>query len=154
MRVRFLLVIFLAVLSVAARSQPEDPSLRKEIEAVYAKWDSLVAKRDIKGLWAMIDPSFVGVDLDGRAVPYAEGKEHFEQMMAQMQGIRSRIKVDHVYGDHREVCAWVTLHVTWEEKVNGRAVRREFSSKFAETLRWTGKGWRFTYSQMLPDFRP
>lgn len=149
-RIVSLLVVLLTAAAFAA-AQAENLALRKQVEAVYAKWDRLMAKKDIKALLGMLDSSFVGVDLDGNTATYQEAKAHFETMMAQLQDVKSKIKVDHVYGDNNEVVAWVTMTVTWKQKAGDKMEEMKFTAKFAETLKWTKSGWKFTYSQMLPN---
>ncbi len=153
MRITRIVSVFVGLLTVSAfaAAQAENPELRKQVEAVYAKWDRLVAKKDVDGLSAMLDASFVGVDLDGNRATAAEARKHFEAMLAQMHDIKSKIKADHVYGDNNEMVAWVTLTVTWKQKVGGKMEQMKFTAKFAETLKRTKDGWKFTYSQMLPN---
>lgn len=145
-------VVGLLAVSVFAAAQAENPKLRKQIEAVYAKWDRLVAKKDLDGLWAMLDPSFVGVDLDGNRATAAEGRKHFEGLLAEMHDLRSTIKVDQVQGNSDEVVAWVTATVAWKRKVGGKMEQMKFTAKYAETLKRTKDGWKFTFSQMLPNW--
>lgn len=153
MRITRIVSVFVGLLTVSAfaAAQAENPELRKQVEAIYAKWDRLTEKKDLKAMWDMLDPSFVGVDLEGNSMTAEEGKEHFEAMLAQMHDIKAKTKVDHVYGDNSEVVAWVTLNVTWKQKVGGKMEQMKFTAKFAETLKRTKDGWKFTYSQMLPN---
>jgi ketosteroid isomerase-like protein len=153
MRITRIVSVFVALLAVAAfaAAQAENPELRKQVEAVYAKWDRLTAKKDLDGLWELIDPSFVGVDLDGNRATAAEAKKHLAEILKQTHDLKSRIKVDQVQGNHDEVVAWVTMTVTWKEKVDGKMEQMKFTAKFAETLKRTKDGWRFTFSQMLPN---
>lgn len=110
MRINRILSVAIGLLAVCvfAAAQAGNAELRKQVEAVYAKWNRLMAKKDLDGLWAMIDPSFVGVDEDGNRATGTEVRKQFEAMLAQTHDVKSTIKVDQVQGNNDEVVAWVT----------------------------------------------
>lgn len=148
--VRSLFLLLALLVASMAVSQPEDPQLRKEIEAFYAKWDKLVGANNVKGLIDMIDPSFVQVDPDGKKMTYAEMRG---QMMAMLDSVRepkSKITLERVYAQGDETVAWVTMVSSFKMQAGKKWKPMSFTMKFAETIKRTPKGLKFVFSQALP----
>ncbi|HWP32037.1 MAG TPA: nuclear transport factor 2 family protein [Fimbriimonadales bacterium] len=137
-------------LTTSLLSQGEDPQLRKEMEAVYLKWDTLAQKGDLKGLLAMIHPSFVQIDEDGKRTNYAQFKKELTEILKMIREIKSHTVVHHVYGNREECYAWVTTKASFKMKQGEKWQTVSFTMHAAETLKRTPKGWQFVLSQSLP----
>lgn len=134
-----------------AISQAENAALRKEIEGVYKKFDSYVAKGDMKSVLNMLDDSFIQVDVDGNTMNKAQMKNAIESMAKIVKDAKSKCVVNSVHEQGREVVAWITMKMDFKMKDGDKWVPVSYTGKFAETLVKTPQGWKFTYSQTLPD---
>ncbi len=150
MKVLRFFCLFAALIATLASAQPENPQIRKEVQAVYTKWDRLVAKADIEGMLALLAEDFVSIDVEGNVHNRAEVVKEF-QAFKDVREPRSKIRVDHVYWDEQEAVAWVTMEASFLVKQGGKWERMTFTGKFAETLRKGPSGWKFVCSQQLPD---
>jgi ketosteroid isomerase-like protein len=139
-----------AIMATVAFAQAEEAGLRKEIQAVYAKFDKLVAARDSRGLMAMLDPSFIGTDADGKSIRYAETKQMVTTMLKSMRDPRSTITVQQVQRQGDEVVAYVTMKWSCKMKRGNKWVTESNTEKYAETLKKVNGTWRFFSSQALP----
>lgn len=150
MKVLRIFCLFAALTATFAIAQPENPQIRKEVQAVYTKWDRLVAKADIEGMLALLAADFVSIDVEGNVHNRVEVAKMF-QTFKDVRDARSKIRVDHVYWDEQEAVAWVTMEASFLIKQGGKWERMTFAGKFAETLRKGPSGWKFVCSQELPD---
>jgi ketosteroid isomerase-like protein len=146
----FALMLLLTAFSRLAFAQAEDPQVRKEIQRHYAKWDKLVAEGDFKSLFAMLDPSFVGMDKNGRAANCAAAKKQIESMFKNVREPKSKIVVKQIQSQGSEVVAWVSMTASFKMKQGSSWKPMSFTSNFAETLKKIDGQWRFTASQELP----
>jgi ketosteroid isomerase-like protein len=146
-----LAISFLAMaLGAAAFAQAENPQIRKEIEAVYLKWDMLVAKGDTKGLLAMIDKSCAMTDIEGQTHYYPEVKKEFESMFKGVRNQKSTITIHEIQEQGSEVVAWVSMKISFQQKQGNKWTPVSFTGRYAETLRRIGGQWKFVAAQELP----
>jgi ketosteroid isomerase-like protein len=146
-------VVALAILGLCgaiAFAQGESPIVRKEIEAVYEKWDRLVAKQDLKSLLAMIDKSFVMTDAEGKTMNYADMKKQMSSMVGSVRDCKSQITVNQIQEQGNEVVAWVTMKSSFKMKDGSKWVPVSFTARVAETLRKINGEWKFVAAQELP----
>ncbi|MGI8923137.1 MAG: nuclear transport factor 2 family protein [Fimbriimonadales bacterium] len=148
--VRMLIAAVAACLATGSLAQAENPQLRKEIEAVYAKWDALVAKGDLKGLIAMLDPSFVSTDTQGKVTNYEETKKFMASIFKTTKDARMKSTVNHIQAQSHEVVAWMTMKVSFKMKKGDKWVPTTFTGRFAETLKRIDGRWKFVASQEFP----
>lgn len=147
---RMALCMFGLYLAASVLAQAEDGELRKEMEALYLKWDTLAQKGNIKGLLAMIHPSFVQIDEDGKRTNYAQLKKELVEIFKTIRDIKSNTIVHHVYGNQEECYAWVTTKASFKIKRGNKWESVSFTMHAAETLKRTPRGWQFILSQSLP----
>lgn len=152
MKVAGWILLGLAAWTFARAGGPEDRALRKEVEATYAKWDSLIAKGDLAGMMTMLDASFVGLDLDGNVATKRDTERFMRQWLQSVREVRSFIRVEEIYPHGNEVEAWITMTLSFKTKKGGKWVEQSVTERFAETLKKTKTGWKFTHSQLLPPF--
>jgi ketosteroid isomerase-like protein len=143
-------IFLLLILSALGFAQAENPQLRKEIHQLYAQLDRAINKGDYEGGFALIDPSFVAVDAEGKKMTYKQFKAMINSMKGQMKGMRSRITVQQVQGDSQEAFAWLTMTHIHSYKEGGAWKKAAMTEKFVETLKKTPSGWKITYSQAVP----
>lgn len=139
--------IALFVLSACALAQS---SLRKEVEAFYAKWDRYVNAGKLDAAIGMLDVSFHQVSENGTKTNYWETVKHLKSMAGMFRNARSKIKVNSIQRQGDEVVAWVTMNFTGEMKTGKKWEKMNFKMQFAETIKRFPDGWRFIYSQALP----
>lgn len=143
-------LILSAVVAASSFAQAEDPALRKEVQALYTRWCQLAAKKDVKALVAMLDPSFQQVDAEGRITTYTQMKSQMESIMAICKDISCKITVDNVYRDGAEITAWGSMTISFKMKQGDKWVPQSFTEKFAETMKRVGGELKFIRSQSLP----
>jgi ketosteroid isomerase-like protein len=152
-RVKLIAVALLGALAVSAVSQGEDPQIRREIQAVYAKWDKLVGEGNVKALMAMIDPSFVATDAEGNTMSYGEVRKMFEDMLKSLREPKSKITVNQIQQQGDEVVAWVTMKASAKMKQGDKWVPMAFTMKFAETFKRVNGQWKFIASPLRSSQR-
>ncbi|MBX3119219.1 MAG: nuclear transport factor 2 family protein [Fimbriimonadaceae bacterium] len=153
-KVRIAMSLLLAVLAVSSFGQAEDAVLRKDMQKLYASWDGMVAKKDVKGLMSYLDKGFVGVDTEGNRMTYTESKDQLEMFFRVLRDVKTKTAVKHVRRQGPEAVAWVEMELTYKTQDNGKWVPMKVTMRFAETMKWTANGWRITYSQELPTNEP
>ncbi len=146
-----LIALLAVMLPTVCLTQAEDPALRKEIEAVYKKFDALVAKGDTKSIFEMVHDSFIQVDAEGKTMNKEQMKNEHKQVLESTRDAKSKCVVNVIHDHGTEVVAWITMRVDFKVKDGNKWVPVSFTGKFAETLVRTPQGWKFTHSQMLPD---
>lgn len=152
--VRRLLLSLVACGLVAggAFAQAEDAALRKEVQAIYTQFDSLVGKGDIKGIMSLLHPTFKSVDPDGKVKTYTQTRLEMESVKEMFKGAKSTIKVENVYRDGEEIAAWITMKVTFQvpDGIGKKWKTESFTGKFVETFKRFDGRLMFIRSQMLP----
>ena len=143
-------VFLLIVLSALSLAQAENPQLAKEVRQLYSAFDRAVNKGDYEGGFALLDPSFVAVDADGKRMSLKEFRAMVNSMKGQTKDMRSRITVQQVQGDTREAFAWITMIHSFSFRQGSTWQKVSSTEKFVETLKKTAGGWKITYSQVLP----
>ena len=151
MAIRKFLAFVTFLFPVIGLAQAENPALRKEIEAVYRKFDSMVAKNDTKGIADLLHESFIQVDADGNTMTKEQLKKAHGEVLKSVQSPRSKCVVESIFDHGSEVVAWITMTMDFKFKDGDKLIPMKLTMKFAETLIRTPQGWKFTYSQMLPD---
>lgn len=144
-------LVILCLASLPALAQPEDEALRKEIQAVYRKWDRMMARGDTRGMLAMVDPSWTMVDPSGTRLGYSDMKAMITTLSKQVRNMTSKIVVNSVQGYGDEATAWVTSTESFKMRQGRKWVEVKQTSRYAETLRKVDGQWRFTYTQGLPN---
>ncbi len=143
-----------SVVIASALAQAEDPALRKQMQALYASYDKMIAKGDVKGLIATLDPSFVAVDTEGKRTSYAEVKAQYQSIFDTYRDCKSVTSVKHVQSQGGEVTVWAEVVINFKAKQGNRWVAQKMTHRFAETLRPVNGVWKITYSQQLPMNEP
>ncbi|HZH98249.1 MAG TPA: DUF4440 domain-containing protein [Fimbriimonadaceae bacterium] len=147
---RLAYTLLLSCLTVVALAHPENPELRHEIQKVYRNWDKAVTKEQWRKVLAMTDGSFYMIPLDGPRYSRSE----FAEMVSNYKRVIRRPAVDvevlHVDGSGDEAVAWIHEVASWSEKRGRRWVRETRTRYYADTLKRTPEGWKFTLSQELP----
>lgn len=123
-------------------------SVRKEIEAVYAKWTKAVMAKDIKGAMSFLDPTFHDIDVDGNTADYGEVEKHMNSLFKTLKDLKVKIVIDEVHPSGNEAFVWITMTVSF--RPSGSDKSQSFTAKFVESLRKTDAGWKFFLSQHLP----
>src|SRR6185503_12490406 len=128
---RKLSVLFLLLIASLAFAQSENPTLRKEIQAVYTSFDKMVAAGDVKGICALLDPSFIATDLNGKTTNAAEAKKEMANMMKTIRDQKSQITVNQIQEQGGEVVAWVTMRASGKIKQGDKWVPMVLTQRFA-----------------------
>lgn len=142
----------LAAAAIAA-AQAEDPALRRSVQAFYTQGDRLASAGDWKSVLGMYSPSFVMVDKQGAQTGYAEFKSHLHSMEG-TRDMKSITSVKQVQGNSQEAMAWIEMTWNFKLKQGTRWVAMKKTTRWTETLKSTGNGWKITYAQELPTNEP
>lgn len=148
-----LAVVFLLFAALGARfalAQAEDPELRKEIQRFYSEWDRKAKAGDLKGLLAMIHPSFTMTDKEGHVTTYSQMKSEMTKLSTMMRGIESKITVRQVQRQGEEVVAWMDMSIRAKMKTGSGWAPMSMNTKIAETLKQFDGKWKVICSQELP----
>jgi ketosteroid isomerase-like protein len=151
MKLRFLLLVSSLAFPIVAMSQPENPEIRKEIGAVYKKFDEAYSKKDIDGMMALLHGSYMHVDPNGFTSSKAQMRKAQEEALRDIHSIKSKCVVNAIFDHGSEVVAWITMTVHSKFDDGENLISSSFTIRFADTLVRTPKGWRIIYSQVLPD---
>lgn len=154
MKMKNLLILMIASLSVFAAAQGEKPGLRKEMEAYYAKVDTLIETGNMKGFWALFAPGYYMVDTDGKRMDMAGYKAMVNGMGASMKIVDSTIRVKNVQFQDKELVVWVQQEMTWKQQFEGRWKTMKSTTRWAENLVMVGGSWKFKSSQQLMTNEP
>ena len=146
----FAVGVFLVAQATSAFAQSENPQIRKEIEAVYLKWDKMVAKQDVHGLLAMLDKSFVQTDRNSKVTYYPQVKQQVLSMPMIAKNCKSHITIHEIGEQGNEVVAWITMKVTFQARKGSGWEQRTHTGRYAETLRRINGQWKFVASQEFP----
>jgi ketosteroid isomerase-like protein len=147
---RNLAVFFVLAISCLGFGQGENAQLRKEVTQLYAAFDRAVNTADFNAAFALMDPSFVAVDENGKSMTYKEFKTMVNSMKGVMKDMRSHITVQQVQGNSNEAFVWLTMRHSFSMKEGKTWKKYDMTEKFVETLKKTPSGWKITYSQMQP----
>jgi len=147
---RLIFAALVAGASALAAGQAEDPQLRKEIQRLYGKWDRLVAAKDLNGMMAMLDPSFVSTDKNGKTASYGQFKKDFGGLLMSVREPKSKSTVNQIQVQGDEVVAWVSVRISFHAKQGTRWVPVSFDARYADTAKRIGGEWKFVAAQELP----
>jgi|GEM_PF-2734022 len=154
MKLKGILALLFVALTVFGFSQAEDPALRKDLEAFFAKFDKLMATNP-NATFDLLAADYTNVDLNGKHMDRGQFKEMVRSMAGSVKDMRSKTLVKNVRGSGNEAVAWCEEVYSWKQKKGNGWVEMKSTSRWAESLRKTGNGgWVFYYSQQLPTNEP
>jgi ketosteroid isomerase-like protein len=142
-------VCFVALLT-GAQAQGESPQVRREIEQIYFKLDRLAEKGDANGIMALVSPSVVVMDENGKVTGWIEMRSMTSQMARSMRNIKMHTRIDSIQTQGPEVVAWTTTSASYSQLRNGRWVPMQMTSRCAHTLKRIDDRWMFVAAQNLP----
>ncbi|MBN9504328.1 MAG: hypothetical protein BGO01_08425 [Armatimonadetes bacterium 55-13] len=154
MKIRVLLILAISVFAGSAFGQAEDPGLRKELENFFHRFDKLMKAGNTNGIFDLLAPDYTNVDTQGHRMNRGEFKEAVRNMTAQSKNISSKVTVKHVRGNQHEAIAWCEEVFVYTIREGNGWKTMKSTSRWAESLRKTDKGWVFFYSQELPKDEP
>jgi len=148
---RLLLVLTVACSATVSMAQGENPQIRREIEQVYFKLDRLAEKGDVNGIMAMVSPSVVVTDVNGRVTGWNEMRAMTRQMANSMRDIKMNTRIESIQSQGPEVVAWTSTTATYRQRKNGAWVPMTMTSRCAHTLKRIDGKWMFVAAQNFPN---
>jgi hypothetical protein len=145
--------LLLSALAAFAAAQPEDVSLRKEMEGFYAKTERLIESNSPQA-WSLFHPGYVMVDTQGKRSNLGQFKQMVQSMMSTSKMVNMQFNVKHVRRGINEAYVWLEEVAIFKQKVNGKWEEMKMTNRWAETLVKSGNSWKFMYSQQLPTDEP
>lgn len=149
------ILVSLTLVASFAHAQPERNDLRKQMEALFGKMDKAIAAKDAKAVFEHFDNSFVWIDQNGNRANLAKFRKDFTDWITAAEGMESKTRIKNVQLQNREAVVWTEQTLSWLEKgPDGKKVRKQATSRWAETLAWKNGAWKFTLSQELFQDEP
>jgi ketosteroid isomerase-like protein len=147
---RLLLMMTLAASAILSLAQGENPQIRREIEQVYFKLDRLAEKGDVNGIMAMVSPSVVVTDVNGRVTGWNDMRAMTRQMARTMRDIKMSTRIESIQSQGPEVVAWTTTTASYRQLRNGSWRPMTMTQRCAHTLKRIDGRWLFVAAQNLP----
>jgi hypothetical protein len=148
------LCIGLIALSVIAAAQPEQNNVRKQAETFFANLDKAINAKDNAKVFSMFAKDYYNVDLEGKSMDLAQFKGAIAMWLKSSKDMTSKTLIKNVQLQAQEAVVWTQQTISWKEMRNGKWVGLVETTRWAEQLRWTDGGWKFSSSQQLPTNEP
>lgn len=147
-----LAVACLATAAVQAAGGGDDPVVRKELAANYAKVSAAYKQKKLGDIEAMMAPDFIGVDRDGRGAPKGKVLSDIKGQMMGMQDINWRRTITHltVGGGGSTATTTVDGHMTALGKdQRGKLHKLELTATSEDQWIKIAHGWKLHHSKVL-----
>lgn len=154
MRSKIVLGFVLMLASVVAFAQGEKPGLRKEMEAYYAKMDSIVMNGKLSTFFGLFHPNYYVSDLDGKRMNLAEFKQMIGGMASSMKIVSHKSTIKNVQLQDQEAVVWLQNEMVWKEPSGSKWVTKKVTTRWAENLVPSNGSWKLKSSQQLMTNEP
>jgi len=155
MKTKFLFVVALCLSAVSTFAQSEETSLRKQMEAIFLKWDKVVMGDSLAAVWPFFHKGYYMVDTEGRRMNFPEFKQMVIQMAKSSKMVSTRTRIWNVQLQDQEAVVWVQNEMVWKEQAGGKWATKRATTRWAENLVRGGiHGWQFRSSQQLMTNEP
>jgi len=148
------LCLGLLALAAISAAQPEQGNVRQQAEAFFSKIDAGINSGKTATLFQMFEKDYYNVDLEGRRMDLAGFKKAIMAWEKATRDMKSKTVVKNVQLQNQEAVVWTEQTMWWKAMRNGRWVQMKETSRWAEQLRWTDGGWKFSSSQQLMTNEP
>jgi len=131
----------------------QDDSVRKELEALYAKRDQAVKAKDANSFKSLLADDYTEKDKDGKITNRVDSIKEIEKNFADkdVKETSSSTKIEGVKQgkDGNEMLVDTSQVQKMTAMMDGQLHQLEFNGKYRDTWVRTDAGWKLKYSEML-----
>src|SRR5437868_1896795 len=146
----FCVGILVSILVMGSFAAAQDDSVRKELEAVYAKRDQAIKAKDAEFLKSLLAADYTEKDKDGKIKNRSQAANSLDNSFGAKDPIKMELnsvtKIESVTKgkDANEVIVEISQAMWWTGMLNAQG-----KAKFRETWMRSDAGWKVRYSVML-----